>query len=143
MGEGSKFIVQAVELIGFMETGALLEVFHSRGKLKGIGICTFSEGDGKALLSEVRRRLVYSPQEAPMLLEQLVEKAAQPPEYDWDAYYTWMFSCLTGREITGFTSWICKKCLTVNIIGLPARYGKCRGCSLIYLPTEASNEEQP
>ena len=69
-----------------------------------------------------------------MLLEQLVEKAAQPPEYDWDAYYCWLFSGLAGREVTDFKSWQCKNCLSVNIIHLPATYGKCRGCGVIYLP---------
>lgn len=71
-----------------------------------------------------------------MLLEQLVEKAAQPPEYDWDAYYSWLFSGLAGREVTDSSFWLCKKCLTVNIVYLPARYGKCRGCGLIHLPDD-------
>jgi len=69
-----------------------------------------------------------------MLLEQLVEKAAQPPEYDWDSYYRWLFSQHAGREVTDFKFWQCKKCLSVNVIYLPARYGKCSGCELIYLP---------
>jgi hypothetical protein len=68
-----------------------------------------------------------------MLLEQLVEKAAQPPEYDWDSYYCWLFSQLAGREVTDFRFWQCKKCLSVNVIYLPARHGKCRACDLIYL----------
>ena len=70
-----------------------------------------------------------------MLLEQLVEKASQKPEYDWDSYYKWFFSEQTGREVTKFTFWECKKCLTVNILYLPARYGKCRCCDLIHLPS--------
>ena len=69
-----------------------------------------------------------------MLLEQLMEKAAQPPEYDWDSYYNWLFSRLAGREVTSFNFWQCQRCLTVNVIFLPARYGKCRGCDLIHLP---------
>jgi hypothetical protein len=71
-----------------------------------------------------------------MLLEQLAEKAAQPPEYDWGSYYSWMFSQLAGRDVTDFSYWICKKCLTVNLVFLPARYGKCRSCQLIHLPSE-------
>ena len=72
-----------------------------------------------------------------MLLEQLVEKAAQPPEYDWDAYYCWLFGRLTGREVTGYSFWQCKGCLSVNILFLPARYGTCRCCELIHLPGTA------
>jgi hypothetical protein len=71
-----------------------------------------------------------------MLLEQLVEKAGQPPEYDWDAYYRWLFSQLAGREVTGYSFWQCKQCLTVNVVYLPAKYGTCRGCELIHLPDE-------
>lgn len=74
-----------------------------------------------------------------MLLEQLVEKAAQPPEYDWDSYYHWLFSRLAGREVTDFMFWLCKNCCSVNVLYLPARYGKCRGCNLIYLPTGAAD----
>ncbi|HJV66640.1 MAG TPA: hypothetical protein VJ550_12955 [Geomonas sp.] len=73
-----------------------------------------------------------------MLLEQLIEKAKQEPEYDWDSYYRWQFSELAGREVTGSTFWVCQKCLTVNITFLPARYGKCRCCDLIHLPNEAN-----
>ncbi len=69
-----------------------------------------------------------------MLLEQLVENAKQPPEYDWEAYYRWYFSALAGREVSEVTFWFCKKCLTVNVLDLPARYGKCRCCGLIHLP---------
>jgi hypothetical protein len=69
-----------------------------------------------------------------VLLEQLVEKANQPPEYDWHSYYTWFFSTLAGREVTDFTFWQCTNCHTVNVLYLPARYGKCRGCELIHLP---------
>lgn len=69
-----------------------------------------------------------------MLLEQLVEKAAEKPEYDWNAYYSWLFSQLAGREVTDFKFWQCEKCCTVNVIYLPAKYGKCRGCQLLYLP---------
>ena len=69
-----------------------------------------------------------------MLLEQLVEKAAQRPEYDWDSYYRWFFSQNAGREVTDFKFWQCEQCLTVNVIHLPARYGKCRECQLIYMP---------
>lgn len=68
-----------------------------------------------------------------MLLEQLVEKAAQGPEYDWNSYYSWLFSQYAGREVTDFKFWQCEKCLTVNVIFLPARYCKCRGCQHIYL----------
>jgi hypothetical protein len=69
-----------------------------------------------------------------MLLEQLVEKAHQEPEYDWESYYAWFFSEQAGREVTGVKFWECQNCLTVNQINLPARYGKCRCCSLIHLP---------
>jgi hypothetical protein len=72
-----------------------------------------------------------------MLLEQLAEKAAHTPEYDWDSYYRWLFSKLAGRDVTDFSYWICKKCLTVNLVLLPARYGKCRSCQLIHLPCKA------
>ncbi len=71
-----------------------------------------------------------------MLLEQLVEKAGQCPEYDWDSYYRWYFSQLAGREVSDFKFWQCKKCLSVNVLFLPARYGKCRSCELIYLPSD-------
>jgi hypothetical protein len=54
-----------------------------------------------------------------MLLEQLVEKAGQPPAYDWDAYYRWLFSELAGREVAGYSFWQCKQCLTVNVVYLP------------------------
>jgi hypothetical protein len=70
-----------------------------------------------------------------MLLEQLVAKAEEKPEYDWEAYYHWYFNEAYGREVTDCNFWICKKCHTVNILALPARYGKCRGCDLIYLPS--------
>ncbi|WP_298436888.1 hypothetical protein [Geobacter sp.] len=69
-----------------------------------------------------------------MLLEQLVEKAAQPPEYDWDAYYRWLFSTLAGHEVSRAGFWQCPHCLTVNLHLSPGRYGKCRGCGLIHLP---------
>ncbi|HTG82148.1 MAG TPA: hypothetical protein VL949_09415 [Geobacteraceae bacterium] len=69
-----------------------------------------------------------------MLLEQLVEKAAQPPEYDWDAYYRWLFSQSDGGEATHFRFWLCPHCHTVNVVSVPARYGKCRGCDVIQLP---------
>ena len=69
-----------------------------------------------------------------MLLEQLVEKASQAPQYDWDTYYAWFFSKQAGREITSYKFWECQNCLTVNLIYLPARYGKCRCCNLIHLP---------
>lgn len=75
-----------------------------------------------------------------MLLEQLVEKAAKPPEYDWDAYYKWFFDTLNGRDVDGYVTWMCKECMTVNIVFLPARYGKCRGCALIYMPSSADEE---
>lgn len=68
-----------------------------------------------------------------MLLEQLVEKASQPPEYDWEGYYRWLFSSLAGREVTDFRFWQCESCFTVNLLYLPARHGECRGCKLIYL----------
>lgn len=68
-----------------------------------------------------------------MLLEQLVEKAGQRPEHDWDSYYRWLFSRLAGREVTDFKFWLCKKCFAVNVIYLPARYGKCSECELIHL----------
>ena len=72
-----------------------------------------------------------------MLLEQLVEKAAQPPAYDWDAYYRWYFSRLTGREVESFTFWQCRSCLTVNFFLQPDRYGKCRNCQLLHVPGSA------
>jgi len=68
-----------------------------------------------------------------MLLEDLIEKANQTPEYDWDKYYQWLFSEDAGHDVDGFTFWECRKCLTINLLYLPARYGKCRCCSLIYL----------
>lgn len=68
-----------------------------------------------------------------MLLEQLVEKAGQTPEYDWKAYYRWLFGELAGREVDGYASWLCPQCCTVNIVQLPARYGTCRGCNLSHL----------
>jgi hypothetical protein len=69
-----------------------------------------------------------------MLLEQVIEKAIEEPEYDWESYYNWLFSEDAGRRISGFAFWECKKCLAVNLLYLPARYGKCRSCSLIHLP---------
>ena len=69
-----------------------------------------------------------------MLLEQLVERAQQEPEYDWEGYYNWRFSALTGRDVKGFAFWQCQKCLTTNLLTLPVRYGKCRCCELIHLP---------
>ncbi len=69
-----------------------------------------------------------------MLLEQLVKQAAQPPQYDWDAYYRWFFSTLTGQEISSFDFWQCPHCLAINFFLSAQRYGKCRGCDLIYLP---------
>jgi hypothetical protein len=68
-----------------------------------------------------------------MLLEQLVEKGAQPPEYDWDSYYQWLFAEAAARDVSGFRFWQCNECLSVNVIFLPARYGKCRGCELIFI----------
>lgn len=68
-----------------------------------------------------------------MLLERLIEKANKKPEYDWDAYYQWFFTEQAGYEVSGYTFWECKKCLTINVLYLPARYGKCRCCSLIHL----------
>ena len=70
-----------------------------------------------------------------MLLDQLVERTSQKPEYDWESYYKWLFSEKAGREVTGFTSWACQKCLAINLLCLPARYGKCRCCELIHLPS--------
>lgn len=70
-----------------------------------------------------------------MLLEEIVERANQKPEYDWEAYYKWFFSEEAGREVTGYTFWECKGCLSINLLYLPARYGKCRVCSLIHLPS--------
>jgi len=46
-----------------------------------------------------------------MLLEKLIEKANRKPEYDWDAYYQWLFSEDAGHEVDGFTFWECRKCL--------------------------------
>lgn len=70
-----------------------------------------------------------------MLLERLIEMANRKQEYDWDGYYNWLMREGAGRDIMGFTFWECKKCLTINILYLPAQYGKCRSCSLIHLPT--------
>jgi len=70
-----------------------------------------------------------------MLLERLIESAGKKSEFDWDSYYTWLFSQDAGREVTDFVFWECKSCLTVNLLYLPARYGKCRCCSLIHLPS--------
>ncbi len=36
-----------------------------------------------------------------MLLEQLAEKAGQPPEYERDAYYRWLFSTLPAGRSPG------------------------------------------
>ena len=68
-----------------------------------------------------------------MLLEQILKKAEDDAEYDWDAYYRWLYSQLTGREVVDMKFWICRSCLTVNVFYLPARYGKCRDCQLIYM----------
>ena len=76
-----------------------------------------------------------------MLLEQLVGKANQEPEYDWESYYLWRFSQLAGREIANSISWLCRRCLTVNMTYLPARYGKCRSCRLIHLPDDLFRRE--
>jgi hypothetical protein len=70
-----------------------------------------------------------------MLLEKVIENAQQKPEFDWDSYYSWLFSKYAGREVTSMNFWECTSCLTVNILFLPARYGKCRGCGLIHLPS--------
>lgn len=69
-----------------------------------------------------------------MLLEQVIEQSNKKPEYDWEGYYAWLFSQDAEREITGVKVWQCKKCLTTNLLYLPAKYGKCRCCSLIHLP---------
>jgi len=69
-----------------------------------------------------------------MLLEQVVEKAGRAPEYDWEGYYNWYFSELSGREVNGFAFWNCQKCHTINVLCLPSSYGKCRSCCLIHLP---------
>jgi hypothetical protein len=69
-----------------------------------------------------------------MLLEQLVEEAGRPPRYDWDCYYSWLFSELAGREVTAIKFWLCEHCHSVNVVYLPAKNAKCRGCELIYLP---------
>ena len=69
-----------------------------------------------------------------MLLEQLVEQDERPPMYDWNSYYRWYYSKLSGREVIDFKFWLCKKCLAVNVFLLPGRYGKCHVCKLIYLP---------
>lgn len=69
-----------------------------------------------------------------MLLEQVIAKADRKPEFDWDGYYQWLFSEDAGHEVIGFTFWECKKCLTINLLYQPARYGKCRCCSLIHMP---------
>lgn len=69
-----------------------------------------------------------------MLLERLIEKANQAPEFDWEAYYLWQFSQLAGSEVTGYRHWSCIKCQAINLTLLPARYGKCSRCNLIHLP---------
>ncbi|GFO57922.1 hypothetical protein GMST_02470 [Geomonas silvestris] len=69
-----------------------------------------------------------------MLLEQLVEREQRKPEYDWESYYQWFFSAQAGHNVNAYTFWECKKCLTINLLLLPARYGKCRCCELIHLP---------
>lgn len=76
-----------------------------------------------------------------MLLEQLVKKAEQAPEYDWDSYYRWQAGQLAGREVAGFNFWLCKKCLSVNTVYLPARYGKCQRCGLIHLPEDLNRSK--
>lgn len=78
-----------------------------------------------------------------MLLEQLIEKANKEPEYDWNSYYLWRFSELSGREVTDCTFWFCKNCLTVNVTYLPSRYGKCRCCHLIHLPSDQTPIGRP
>ncbi|BCG46062.1 hypothetical protein GEOBRER4_n0843 [Citrifermentans bremense] len=74
-----------------------------------------------------------------MLLEDLIEKSTQKPEYDWDGYYKWLFSEDAGQKVAGYTFWECKKCLTINLLYLPARYGKCRNCSLIHMAHSTSS----
>lgn len=69
-----------------------------------------------------------------MLLEQLVEKSRQPPQYDWDGYYRWLFSRLAGREVAGYGFWQCRQCLTVNVVYFPTSYETCLSCKLIHLP---------
>lgn len=76
-----------------------------------------------------------------MLLEQLVEKAAQPPKYDWESYYRWFFCSAGDRDVSDYRFWLCEECHTVNILLLPARYGKCRGCQMIYLPPRTGGQE--
>lgn len=68
-----------------------------------------------------------------MLLEDLIEKASRPSEYDWDGYYKWLFSEDAGHDVNGYTFWECQKCMTINLLYLPTRYGKCRCCSLIHI----------
>ena len=70
-----------------------------------------------------------------MLLERVIASAHKEPEFDWETYYQWLFSKYAGRDVTGFTFWECTKCLTVNLLYLPARYGKCRCCSLLHMPS--------
>ena len=69
-----------------------------------------------------------------MLLEQLVEQSERPPLYDWDSYYCWYYSKLSGKEVTGFKFWLCNKCQAVNIYLFQDHYGKCHSCNLIYMP---------
>ena len=69
-----------------------------------------------------------------MLLERLIDRAGKEPEFDWESYYEWLISTHAGRPVTGFAFWECKKCLTINLLYLPARYGKCRCCSLLHIP---------
>jgi hypothetical protein len=69
-----------------------------------------------------------------MLLEKVIDRAHKEPEFDWESYYAWLFSRDAGRPVTGVTFWECRKCLTINLLYLPARYGKCRCCSLLHIP---------
>ena len=68
-----------------------------------------------------------------MLLERLVGKSSEEPEYNWAGYYEWLYGELTGREGAELQFWICRKCLTVNVVTQPVRYGKCRECNLIHM----------
>jgi len=68
-----------------------------------------------------------------MLLEELIEKGKEVPEYDWEGYYGWLYSELGEDSGAQLQFWVCKHCLSLNVLVLPARYAKCRECHVIHI----------
>lgn len=63
-----------------------------------------------------------------MLLEQLVQKAKEPPAIDWTAYLKWQVQAQGGIPIV----WVCE-CAQVNRERLPLkRYLKCSSCGMLH-----------